>query len=97
MYEYLFQLRARLEFYEALAWYGENSAQAAGNFAEAITNKLQEISEHPTLYRNTKKYFREAILKKYPYSIIYRIDEKGKLIVIVSIFHHSRKPGDKFL
>jgi hypothetical protein len=25
MYNYFFQLRARLEFYEALKWYGENS------------------------------------------------------------------------
>ncbi len=96
MYQYFFQLRGRLEFYEAITWYGENSSQAADKFIEEVTNKLQEICQRPTLYRNTKNHFREALLKSYPYTIIYRIDEEKKLIIVISVFHHSRNPGNKF-
>ena len=95
-YKHIYQHRAEYEYDDALNWYLERSLDAGIHFAEEIAQKLKEICLHPTLYRKTKKHFREAILKKYAYSIIYRIAEEENLILIVSVFHHSRKPGDNF-
>ena len=96
IYNHIYEPRALLEYEEAVLWYRERSKQASENFELAINEKLHEICMNPTLYRNTKKYFREAFLKKYPFSIIYFIDEIFDTIVVTSIFHNSRNPKRKY-
>ena len=95
-HNYIYEPRALYEYEEAILWYLERSKQAGENFELAINEKLRKISSNPTLYRKTKKHFREASLNKYPYSIIYFVEEDINTIVIVSIFHNSRNPGKKF-
>ena len=95
-YSYIYEPRAIQEYEEAIVWYLEWSKQASEHFELAVTEKLHEICLHPRLYRNTKKYFREAFLKKYPYSIIYVIDNEKHTIVITSVFHNSRNPRKKY-
>jgi len=95
-YSYIYEPRAIQEYEEAVLWYLEKSKQAAEHFENAMNEKLREVCLHPRLYRNTKKEFREAFLKKYPYSIIYVIAEDTRTIVITSVFHNSRNPGKKY-
>jgi len=95
-YTHIYEADAQLEYEEAILWYLEKSNQASRNFELEINEKLKEICLKPTLYRNTKKYFREALLKKYPFSIIYFIDEEHHNIVITSVFHNSRNPKKKY-
>ncbi len=95
-YTYTYEADAQLEYEEAALWYIENSIQAGKNFEIEVNEKLQEICLNPRLYRNTKKHFREALLKKYPFSIIYFIDEQNHVIVITSVFHNSRNPRKKY-
>ncbi len=85
-----------MEYEDAVLWYRERSKQASEKFEIAINEKLNEICSDPALYRNAEKYFREALLKKYPFSIVYVIDEIQKIIVITSIFHNSRNPKKKY-
>ena len=96
-YYHVFEPRAQLEYEDTILWYDERSEQARKNFQLEIDEKLREICRHPKRYRNTKKYFRETFLDKYPYSIIYFINEEDKTIVVTSIFHSSRNPQDKFI
>ena len=95
-YTFIYQPQALLEYEHAILWYRERSKQASEIFELAINEKLHEICTTPTLYRNTKKHFREALLKKYPFSIVYVIDEKNRAIVITSVFHNSRNPKKKY-
>ena len=95
-YSHIFEPRAQFEFEVAILWYDERSKQASKNFKQAIDEKIVEICEHPRRYRNTKKHFRETFLDKYPYSIIYVINEVDHVIVVTSIFHSSRNPKIKF-
>jgi plasmid stabilization system protein ParE len=66
-------------------------------FRRAVKERLRLICEKPQQYRNTYKNFRESLLKKYPFYIIYFIDEGNKTVIIVSIFHHKRNPAKKYL
>jgi len=70
-YNYVYDPRALLEYEEAILWYHAKSKQVSENFELAIREKLQVICLHPTRYRSRRKYFRETIVKKYPFSIIY--------------------------
>ena len=95
-YSYIYEPRALREYEEAILWYLERSKPAAKNFERAITEKMHAVCMHPKRYRNTKKYFRETFLKKYPYSIIYFIDDETTTVVVTSIFHSSRNPKKKY-
>ncbi|WP_145715616.1 type II toxin-antitoxin system RelE/ParE family toxin [Chitinophaga japonensis] len=79
-----------------MEWYAERSEQAANNFIIAIRERLDILHSEPDRYRKTYKNFREITLKKYPYSIVYLINEIDKVIVISSIYHHKRSPRYKY-
>lgn len=82
---------------EAFLRYEERSTIAADGFNEAIQNAIIAICTSPNRFRNTYKNFREISLKKYPYNLIYYVNEGNELVVIISIYHHKRNPEGKYL
>lgn len=95
-YAYIYEPAALEELREAVIWYGERSEIAARNFIVELKEKLKAICENPFGYRNSYRYFRETSLKKYPYYIVYFLDEKEKIIIVSSIYHHKRNPKKKY-
>ena len=91
-----FRKRAATEYIEAVAWYKERSLQAAENFIFLIQQTLTQIETQPDYFKKSFKNFHEAKTQKYPYSIVYFLDEKKKRIVITTIFHNKRNPKRKF-
>lgn len=96
MYSYLFEPKAMLEYKDAILWYLERSVIAAENFEVALMNKLSEVCKNPTLYPVRKLQIRECTIKKYPYSILYFIEDQIRTVVVISIFHHNRNPDFKY-
>lgn len=96
-YTIAFRERASREYLDALLWYKWRSVNTAERFVKAIDETLENVTANPERFRNTYKDFYEATVKKFPFSIVYFIDEIEMRIVIVSIFHFRRNPGKKFL
>jgi len=89
--------KVAIEEYElAIALYAERSEQAAENLIIAIKEKLDVLRTEPDRYRKTYRQFREVALKKYPYSIVYFINEVDQMVIITSIYHHKRSPLNKY-
>lgn len=95
-YKYIFDPIALIEYLEAIEWYGERSIISLNNFLTSINAKIKDICQTPTLYRPTYRNYREVSLRKFPYTIIYLINERTKTIVISSIYHHKRNPNRKY-
>jgi len=95
-YQYVYEPAALDRFKNTILWYKKRSLKAAENFVLEVEERIKAICANPLRYRNPYKYFREAPLKKYPYSIIYFIDEEEKLIIISSIHHHKQHPRKKY-
>ena len=95
-YRYVFHAAAQQDYEDAVIWYAEKSLQAAENFVTAVDQTLILICEYPRRWRNEYKKFRELGVKKYPYTIIYTIEEPQQLIVITSIYHHKRNSKKKY-
>ncbi len=91
-----YQQRAITEYEVTTAWYKERSIQAAENFETAVNEKINILREYPKRYRKTYKEFREIQLHKYPFNIIYLVDEIKMIIIISSIYHHKRNPKKKY-
>ncbi|MEZ4879523.1 MAG: type II toxin-antitoxin system RelE/ParE family toxin [Chitinophagales bacterium] len=94
MYKIVYRPRALEELEDSLRWYGEKSKKVAENFKEAIKEKIESIKESPK--QNPKKYknYYEAKLKKYPFVIIYVVENER--VLIVAIFHQKRNPKKKY-
>ncbi len=95
-YKITFRERASREYLDSLLWYKVRSINAAENFAKAIDDAFERIIVNPQRLRNTYKEFYEVSTKKFPFSIVYFIDEGEKRVVVVSIFHFKRSPKKKF-
>jgi plasmid stabilization system protein ParE len=96
-YQYILLEHAQKDFENSVAWYSERSIQAAEDFIEVVDIALQLIVEYPDRWRNSYKNFHELELKKFPFSIIYTIEENEQLVLITSIFHHKKNPKKKYI
>lgn len=95
-YTYILHKHAQKDYEQSLEWYMERSVDAAEKFVQAVDNALQLICNNPYRWRNKYKNFHEITLKKYPFTIIYTIEEEQALIVVSSIYHHKKNPKGKY-
>ena len=80
---------ARGDYRESLAWYRERSARAAAGFEAAVEVALRRIAETPEAWPLCDERHRFYILRRYPFSIVYRIESFGVLIVAVAYSSRS--------
>ena len=95
-YKYIFDPVAADEYMEAFKWYEKKSIIAADNLILAVQDAISAICADPYRHRNTYKTFRELTVKKYPYYLIYYINDVKKLVIITSLYHHKRNPKRKY-
>ena len=95
-YQHVFDPVAADEYEDAFKWYEDKSIIAADKLIVAVQNAIEAVCTDPYRYRNTHKNLRELTLRKYPYNLIYFIDEKKKLIIVISLYHHKRNPKGKY-
>ena len=86
--------KARQEIFEGWKWYEEQQDGLGYRFEDEVFRKIALIQANP-LHYPLKKKTHEVITDKFPYLIVYRINESQKLIMIVSVFHTSRHPKKK--
>ncbi len=85
-----FAAEAKVEIKKAASYY-EGCKDGLGKaFLQELESAINSISESPTRWRTIKVNFRRCLLKKFPYGIIYKIDEDE--IFVAAIMHLKRKP-----
>ena len=82
---------AEAEYEAALDWYMERSVQAADRFEAAFDAVIQAIAESPKRYPMLDDRHRYSLLRRYPYSVIYRLDDD--LVRVIAVAHSKRLPG----
>lgn len=96
-YKHQFHELGQKDYEETLLWYLEQSEKAALGFVDAVDEAIYKICNYPVRYRNTYKHFYEIGLRKYPFVVIYSIEEDINSVVIWKIFHYRRNPKKKYL
>jgi plasmid stabilization system protein ParE len=79
------------DYEEARDWYQARSAQAAAGLEAAMEVALQRIAESPELYPLCDDRHRFYVLRRYPYSVVYRVESGNVLVVAVA--HNRRSPS----
>ncbi|HVS90542.1 MAG TPA: type II toxin-antitoxin system RelE/ParE family toxin [Mucilaginibacter sp.] len=84
---------ATADLQEAFDWYEEQSQGLGERFIREVDTYLDLIGKNPFQFaiQFSGKY-RFALLDRFPFRIVYRIDEDKNRVYIVSVFHTSRDP-----
>ena len=81
---------AEQELYDAQNYYEQQQEKLGGTFKSTIFNSLNRIVEFPKVYVKVKSDVRRCMVHKFPYSILYSIEDNH--ILIIAISHQHREP-----
>ena len=89
--KYSFHPEARAEFKEATIYYSEKSRSLASAYYIEVENAIEKIVENPYLFRVIDEDVRRCLTKRFPYAILYTIEDN--YILILAVMHCSREPS----
>lgn len=92
MFEVELLAEAEFELADAFDWYEQQQATLGTKFYREVNHYLSLIEQNP--FQFPIRYpsdLRVAALNKFPYLIIFWLDENDKLAFVNSIFHTSRE------
>ncbi len=91
-YRIVYSHNASLEIKAAKEWYNEQRKELVKNLMNDIKSLQTKIKNNPFFAPFVYNDIRSSSCNHFPYSMHYYIDEKRYTVVILSFFHHSRRP-----
>jgi len=86
-----FHSDARTEFLESVRYYEGQRRGLGRRFLVAVTEALQRIQAHPNMCPLVSGTWRQCRVSRFPFGIIYRVQERG--LEIIAVMHLHREPG----
>lgn len=86
-----FHPEAQAEYQAALAWYQSRSPRAAARFEVEFERVLEAVLASPGMFAAYDDEHRFAMLRRFPYSIVYQVQPDG--VHVAAVAHSSRSPG----
>jgi plasmid stabilization system protein ParE len=96
IYRTIISSKAQREIAESWNWYEDRQLGLGDRFLNEIAEHIRKIEQTPIKFPIRFKSYRETPVPVFPFLIIYRINERKRIIRIVSIFHTSRNPTRKY-
>ena len=93
-YPVTFILPARAELIDAQTWYVNEVSGLGRHFRTAVGNVVQRMSANPQQFPIVYKSIRRALLRRFPYALMFVIESDSTLTVI-ACFHGSRDPAQR--
>lgn len=91
MADILFHPEAQAEYGEALAWYRVRSARAMARFEAEVEHLLGLIGTFPEMFPPYDEEHRFAVLRRFPYSLVYQA--RSDHAYVVAVAHSGRSAG----
>ncbi|RZN09395.1 type II toxin-antitoxin system RelE/ParE family toxin [Bradyrhizobium genosp. SA-3] len=86
----LFTQAARADLADAVNWYDTHAPHVVPQFRDALRSALIRIAENPKQFPPALKNTRRALLRRFPYILVFR--EMHDAVYVVAVFHTSRDP-----
>lgn len=87
---------AEHELAEAFEWYEDHQEGLGARFINSVERQIKRISSNPEHYQVRKGKYRESVIEVFPYIIVFKFYKVKSEIVVISVFHTSRKPSEKY-
>jgi len=80
------------DIFNAAAWYGSRQQELGEEFVEEVIAVFEALAENPLLNcrRHSRKNIRWRYPKRFPYRVVYEVDETAQLVVVAAILHAAR-------
>lgn len=94
---YLLEIRDKAleEINESYEYYEEQQIGLGDYFTSDVYKTIRYIQKFPLHFNKFIKNYRQAKTDKFPFLVVYEIEEENEVIIIISIFHTSRNPKKK--
>ncbi|RMB63244.1 type II toxin-antitoxin system RelE/ParE family toxin [Dokdonia sinensis] len=92
-YELVVRDEAKLEIKDHVDWLNGRKFGLGDAFLEELDEYLHYIKAYPLHYQKRYKSYRQAVLKKFPYVIIYIV--KASDVIVFSVFATRMNPDEK--
>lgn len=89
--KYVFHPEALTEYAVAVEFYAEGHTKVAQAFIDSVEDAIFRIVQSPTRFPVIDEDIRRCLTLKFPYGILYAIEED--FILIVAVMHCSREPN----
>jgi plasmid stabilization system protein ParE len=86
-----FLTMAETEVDNAVSWYQEQTEDQSLNFLHELDRAVQVVRAYPLLAVEIEPDIRRYLLHRFPYSLIYGLEEAT--IVVIAVAHDHREPG----
>jgi plasmid stabilization system protein ParE len=86
----VFRVEAQAEFDQALDWYEQQQAGLGNDFLNDVSDALEQVVLMPKSSAQVFADVRRTVVRRFPYSILYCIEETQ--IVVIAVFHTKRNP-----
>lgn len=85
---------AERDIADAGDWYARDRPGREAKFLARVNECITTISRVPKGGRPVGVNHRAAVVRKFPYLVVYRYDDATDTIIIVTVFHTSRDSQD---
>ena len=75
---------------ESIDWYDSQKNKLGRKFAKELQEIMKQVKNNPTRFPKIHQEIRKAVLKKFPYLIIFEV--QNHTIFVLSIFNTHRNP-----
>lgn len=89
--KFTFHPEARIEFIEAIAFYESCRMGLGLRFSREVHATINRITLRPAAWPQISQSTRRCISRRFPYGLIYEVQDDTILIIAVS--HLNREPG----
>jgi plasmid stabilization system protein ParE len=89
-YVLVFRVEARNELDDAYSCYESQQLELGDDFLEQVEETLTRICQMPEAYPAVYRDVRRSIVRRFPYTIYYRI--VSSRVIITAVFHGRRDP-----
>jgi plasmid stabilization system protein ParE len=83
---------AETDLEQAFDYYEGIRAGLGADFVEEFRRAIDRILAYPRAWQPLDPTYRRCRFHRFPYGIIYRIDDQSQEIVVVAVMHLSRNP-----
>jgi plasmid stabilization system protein ParE len=87
----VFRPEAATELAEAADWYEARGQGLGADFLRSLDAVIAHLQRHPTLYPIVFGNARRAVLRRFPYSVIYVVRDDE--LLIAACIHSRRDPS----
>lgn len=80
---------AIIDVEEAASWYEARRSGLGKEFRMALDTAIEQVRQNPDLYQAVRGTARRAVLRRFPYTLIYTATDTD--VLVVACFHGRRR------